>query len=125
MSRTLSAPGGVPRMLAPTTTHKLAQRMLSASRVMADVLPRGFYGSPGLDILLAMYVAEGDAQYLSAGELCPPGSLSPKITERWIVALDNEGLVERRRDLLALTPMGYATVNDLIERVYAVQRALD
>jgi hypothetical protein len=38
----------------PTSTATLAHRMLYASRVVPDCLPFGFYGSSGLDILLAL-----------------------------------------------------------------------
>lgn len=62
------------RTLASTTTAKRAHRMLCASRVMADCLPFGLYGSPSLDILLALHIAE-KAQYLQAGDLTPLGSL--------------------------------------------------
>ena len=127
MTKTLDPPHGPARTLATTTTTtaKLARRMLCASRVAADCLPSGFYGSPGLDILLALHVAEEDAQYLSAGDLTPPGSLAPSVTERWIGALEHHGLIDRRGELLALSVRGHAVVSNLLERLYAVQRSLD
>ncbi|RYF05189.1 MAG: hypothetical protein EOO40_10485, partial [Deltaproteobacteria bacterium] len=64
LSKVLSAPGRGPRIIAPTTTRKLAQRMLSASREIAAAMPRGFYAPSPLDTLLTLYVAEDDARYL-------------------------------------------------------------
>lgn len=125
MTKTLIPPKGSSRMLAPTTTAKLARRMLCTSRVVADRLPVGLYGSPGLDILLALHIAEEDAQYLSAGDLIPPGSLGPSVTERWIRALEQDDLIERRGEVLALSPKGHTILSNLLEAIYAVQRSLD
>ena len=112
-------------MLGPTTTTKLAQRMLHSSRVIADILPAGFYGSPGLNILLALHLAEENAQYPTANEMYPPGSTSPVVTQRWVKALVSYGLVEQHDDLLALSSKGHETVIQLMERVFEVQRELD
>ena len=121
----LDVPGSTPRILAPTTTVKLAQRMLSASRTASAHLPAGMYGSPGLDILLALYVAEEDARYLSVSELDLPGTISPAVTLRWVKAAAHYGLIECRDDLLALSEQGYATVTKLVKEIYAAQRTLD
>jgi len=125
MTRTLDLPGGAPRVLLPTTTTKLAQRMLYASRAISDVLPIGFFGSPALDLLLALHIAEESAQYPNVNEISLPGSLSPAVTTRWVSALVNRGLIEERDELLALTCEGHELVIKLIEGVYAVQRTLD
>ena len=125
VTKTLDMPGGRPRILTSTTTTKMAQRMLHSSRVIADILPVGFYSSPGLDILLALHLAEESAQYPSASEMCPSGSASPAVTLRWVNALVSYGLVEQHDDLLALSTDGHATVIKLVEAVFAAQRALD
>ncbi|RYF21449.1 MAG: hypothetical protein EOO77_06010 [Oxalobacteraceae bacterium] len=125
MTRTLDLPGGAPRVLLPTTTTKLAQRMLYASRAIFDVLPIGFFGSPALDLLLALHIAEESAQYPNVNEISPPGSLSPAVTNRWVKALVNHGLIEQRDELFALSSEGHELVIKLIEAVYAVQRTLD
>jgi hypothetical protein len=125
MTKMLDPHGRPARTPTPTTTAKLARRMLCASRVVADCLPFGFYGSPGLDILLALHVAEEDAQYPQAGDLTPPGSLGPSVTERWIHVLKQHGMIDRRGDMLALSVHGHAVVTDMLEKLYAVQRSLD
>lgn len=109
----------------PTTTAKLAHRMLCASQVVADCLPFGFYGFPALDILLALHVAEEDAQYLHASDLTPPASLGPPNTERWVYVLEQHGLIDREGDMLALSVHGHAVVTDLLDKLYAIQRSLD
>lgn len=125
MTKTLDPPYGPSRTLAATTTARLARRMLGASEVVAEYLPSGLYGSPGLDILLALHVAEEDAQYLDVRHLAPPGSPGPAVTSRWVSVLEQEGLVDRKGDMLALSTRGHDVVSDLLEKLYAVQRTLD
>lgn len=125
MTKTLDPPHGRGRTLSATTTAKLASRMLGASKVVADCLPHGLYGSPALDILLALHVAEEDAQYLGVGQLTPPASPAPAVTARWIDVLVLEGLIDRKGDLLALSAQGHFVVSNLLERLYVVQRMLD
>jgi hypothetical protein len=125
MTRTLDPPYGPSRTLTATTTAKLARRMLGASAVVAEYLPSGLYSSPGFDILLALHVAEEDAQYLDVRHLTPPGSPGPAVTRRWISVLAQEGLIDRKGDVLALSTRGHDIVTDLLGKLYAVQRALD
>lgn len=116
--------GGDPRF-APTTTKKLAQRMLSASREIAASLPHGYHASTPLDTLLLLHVAEDDARYLEIGELDVPGATSPRVVARWVAALEKEGLIDRRDRFLALSEKGHRLVIATMEAVYAAQRALD
>lgn len=125
MSRPLPAPDAMPRVIAPTTTKKFAQRMLSASRETACAMPHGFHAPTALDVLLTLHVAEDDARYLSAQELNLPGCPSQSVADRWLTALAAQGLIERRAELLALTQKGHVFVTGLIERIYNAQRALD
>ena len=125
MSKLLSLPGGAFRLGAPTTTSKLAQRMLCASREIADAFPAGFYASTALDILLTLHVAEEDASYPAWESMEVPGWPSTRTVDRWIAALTDEGLVDRHDGRIALSQRGYALVISTIERVYAAQRALD
>lgn len=121
----LTPADGLPRVLHPTTTTKLAERILLASRVFSEVLPEGLNALPVLDILLDLYVAEEDARYPRTGEIDPPGTLAPSVTQRWIAALVQEGLVERRDDLVALSTKGHALVTTFLQTLYAAQRAAD
>lgn len=126
MSRTLRATDGATHIVvAPTTTTKMASRMLAASAVVAARMPTGFYANPALDILLTLHIAEEDARYLAVTDLNPAGSASPSITSRWIVALISEGLIDRRGDLLALSSDGHAFITDMTQGVFDAQRSLD
>lgn len=124
MTKTLFVKGGVPRP-APTTTTKLAHRLLAASFTMAEHLPRAIVGSPALDVLLSLYVAEEDARYLTIGELTPTGGQTPAVMQRWAAYLVQLGLVDRRADMLALSTDGHTIVTDALEAMFVAQRALD
>ena len=119
MSKVLRLPRGQVRIV-PTTTIKLAQRMLAAAATVADHLPYGCMDSPSLAILLKLYVDEESALYPRVEDLNPPGSTSSAITGRWVSALEEFGLVERQGGLLALTSSGYACVTHLLEDLYTV-----
>jgi len=125
LSRSLDLPGDTPRIIAPTTIRKMAERLLSASCEIAAFMPRGFHGPCPLDILLALYIAEDDADYLQQGDLTMPGALSPASVGRWTAALLSEGLIEQRNMLLGLSDKGHALVTSTIEAIYLAQRALD
>lgn len=125
MSKLLSSSGGVSRLVSPTTTKKMAQRMLSASREIADAMPIGFYSPTALDILLMLHVAEDDASYPAWDTMEVPGRPSTMTVDRWLAALTSEGLVDRHNGLIALSQKGYSLVVSTIERIYEAQRALD
>ncbi|WP_139227104.1 hypothetical protein [Sphingomonas sp. OK281] len=103
----------------------MAQRMLSASRAIANALPTGFHNPTALDVLLILHVAEDDANYPVWEAMEVPGSPSTMTIDRWLIALTHEGLVDRQNGLIALSQKGYALVVSTIERVYEAQRALD
>ncbi|RYE92164.1 MAG: hypothetical protein EOO77_47165 [Oxalobacteraceae bacterium] len=125
MSRTLRAPDGQARVVAPTTTTKIATRMLAASAVVAAKLPVGFYHPAALDTLLALHVAEEAAQYLPIDAIAPAASSSPETTKRWIAALVQADLIEQKNDLLALSTSGHQMVTGFLTAIYDAQRALD
>ena len=124
MTKTLFVKGRVSRP-TPTTTTELAQRLLRASLTLAEHLPDKIVGSPALDILLSLYVAEEEARYLAVGELAPAGDRTPAVIQRWVAYLVQLGLVERRGDLLALSTDGHAAITDAIEAMFVALRALD
>lgn len=125
MPRLLSRAGDKPRFLPPTTSVKIAQRMLSASYIVAGALSSGLYNAPVLEILLSLYLLEEDAAYLTKSDLSNAQRIDKMVVQRWLNVLVERGLVEEQADLIALTQSGYDQVNSLIEAVYNAQRALD
>lgn len=125
MSRLLIAADGASRNVAVTTTTKMAERILATWHVIAQNMPSGFVSTPPSSILLEMFLAEERACYLDIQSLQLTGTSSLPVLERWVWALSDEGMIERKGDTLALSTKGHATVVDIIEKVFAVQRTLD
>lgn len=113
------------RILKPATTAKIALRMLSSLRVIADYLPEGLAGTPAVDILLAVYVAEDGALYPSITDLEPASSRSEGVTRRWVAALIDMKMLEQRSGVLALTENGHRIMTRAITELYRRQRELD
>lgn len=113
------------RILRPATTAKIALRMLAGLRVIADYLPEGLAGTPAVDILLAVYVAEDSALYPSITDLEPASSSSTNVTRRWVSALISMKMLEQRSGVLALTENGHRIMTSAITELYRRQRELD
>jgi hypothetical protein len=121
----LTTADGSVRTISPTTTVKMAERMLAASRVARAELPKSFHTPSPLNLLLEMFVAEEDTQYYRVSELGFNDGMHPRITERWVAALVEAGLMSVQIDHAALTTEGHSTVTRLIESLYVAQRKLD
>jgi len=125
MPRTLTVPEGAGRVIGTTTTVKLAKRMLAASKVVSQSLPKGFAAQAPINLLLELFVAEEDAHYPPSSELGITDSMSSSVLDRWLVALAHEGFIERQNEAYALTDEGFRTVTGLLEALFIAQRALD
>ncbi len=125
MPRTLIAPDGAVRNVAVTTTVKIAERILASARVVEAKMPTGFVSFSPLNILLELYLAEEQANYLSVDTLRHRAIASETTLRRWISALELEGLIDQKEGLLALTHQGYTLVVDTLEGIFNVQRELD
>ena len=95
-----------------------AERLLKTLALARSILPPGFAAVGATDILLAMLLAEETSEYLLASKIAELVNGNPSVCQRWIRALDEYQLVERRGDLVALTNVGYDLTAQLLERVY-------
>jgi hypothetical protein len=125
LPHTLTVADGSVRTVSTTTTVRLAERVLAASCVARENLPKGFHTPTPLSLLLEMYVAEESARYLRISELGVTDGMHPRIAERWVAALVTEGLACVRIDHAALTSEGHQTVTRLLQELFTVQRTLD
>lgn len=125
MARTLAVADGTMRVLSPTTTVRLAERILAASRVTQSALPPGFHSTAALNILLEMYVADDGGRRLSMAEVTAIADAHPRVMERWLAALVQEGLVSVSVEDAVLTADGRAAVDRLLSDLFVAQRALD
>ncbi|WP_294312814.1 hypothetical protein [uncultured Sphingomonas sp.] len=108
-----------------TTTIKLAERVLASARVVDAHMPPDFANFSPLYLLLELYLAEEQANYLTIDAVRQRGPASASTLKRWISAIEGEGLVEQNAGLLALTQKGYTLVVDTLEGIFDVQRELD
>jgi hypothetical protein len=84
------------------------------------------FGEPAWDILLDLFIAQGEGKTVSVSSACI-GSAAPATTGlRWLSVLADEGLVMRendpadlRRVLVRLTPAGQAAMERFFEAVEA------
>lgn len=95
--------------LAETARHIYRTRRMRA-RVFGD---DGLFGEPAWDILLDLYLAEAEDKRLSVTAACIGSAVPASTALRWIVVLEDRGLVARqgdprdaRRIFLHLTPKG-------------------
>ncbi len=125
MPRTLVAPGGRPWVVNTTTTVKLAERMLAAASAVSAGLPSGFYPPSPMNILLEMYLSLEGCASSAARDAGVRDGMHPRVAERWIRALMQEGLVESVGDKTSLTARGNDAVMEILEAVFHGQRQLD
>ena len=125
MSRTLRVADGREHVVSTTTTIKLAERMLASSRVIACSMPAGLHTPSPVTILLELYLAEEEALYPRASGLGRVDHMHPVVTNRWIAALAEQGLVEQQRGHVALNAAGHKKVTEMLELLFEVQRCLD
>lgn len=87
-------PGPGRRELAETARQIYRTRRIRA-RVFGD---DGLFGEPAWDILLDLYLAETDGKQLSVTAACIGSAVPASTALRWIVVLEEKGLVARRGD---------------------------
>jgi hypothetical protein len=88
-------------------------------------MPAGLYPPSPVTILLEFYLAEEEALYPRSSALGLTDHMNPVVAERWVGALVQQGLVERQHGRAALSATGHKLVTEMLELLFAVQRALD
>lgn len=102
----------------------LARRLYANRRRRSKYFTEDLLGEPGWDILLDLYVNEGDRKRVSVTSACI-GSCVPSTTAlRWIALMETEGLVlrendgsDRRRAFIRLTERGRDAMRRYLEAV--------
>jgi DNA-binding MarR family transcriptional regulator len=108
--------------LARAQLHKIARMLIFLRKGRADYLYRAMFGEPAYDMLLGLYVAEGDRQLMTAARLADIADVAQSSAARWIEYLVTKDLIERERhpthkraSLLKLTDKG----RDALDRMLA------
>jgi hypothetical protein len=107
------------RPMRPPSSHlALARKAYALRRKRASLFGNAdLFGEPAWDILLDLFIAQGEGKQVSVSSACI-GSASPPTTGlRWLGILADEGLILRendpadhRRVLVRLTPAGTAAM---------------
>jgi hypothetical protein len=109
----------LPPSSRPTRSHlNIARQAYNLRRKRAAIFGNpDLFGEPAWDILLDLFIAQGEGKTVSVSSACI-GSAAPATTGlRWLGVLADEGLVVRendpedhRRVLVRLTPAGHAAM---------------
>jgi hypothetical protein len=99
--------------------------MLAASGVVSSHLPAGFSPPTPMNLLLELFIAEENALYPGAADLGRHDGMSPRLVDRWLIALLHEGLIEKNNEAVALTDQGFNAVVRVLEAMFNAQRLLD
>lgn len=105
--------------LAPRAAVEAARRLIAARRVLNEALPPMMISSPGLDLLLALFIAAEEGDAVALRSLSTATSASPTVMLRWVGAFVQEELVERDALTCTLTAQGQAVVHAALASVMA------
>jgi DNA-binding MarR family transcriptional regulator len=102
--------------------HNIARTLMFLRKRRADYLYRAMLGEPAYDMLLGLYVAEGDRQLVTAARLADIACVAQSSAARWIEYLVTKDLIERERhpthkraSILKLSRKG----RDALDRMFA------
>ncbi|KQR80959.1 hypothetical protein [Sphingomonas sp. Leaf343] len=98
----------------------VARRIIGARRALQQALSVDLTHEPTLDILLALFVAH-DTGPVGFRSLAASTTIPLTGVERWLRALEAEGLVTRAGTAAALTPPGHERVTAALKGVIRSQ----
>jgi DNA-binding MarR family transcriptional regulator len=115
LSKTLVAPQ--PPACDDLSLGRLVKEILRSRRKRETVFGGALFGEPAWDILLELYAAQLTCQDVPVSSICEASAVPPTTALRWVVRLEKEGWVQRRRDhsdarrsLVELTAEGSTTM---------------
>jgi DNA-binding MarR family transcriptional regulator len=105
---------------------KVVSWLRNARNLRTRVFNAELFGEPAWDVLLDLYDADLRQVRLKASSVCLGSRVPPTTSHRWLKALENRGLVERRDDpndarrvFVSLTPHAISTMDALFEALAA------
>ncbi len=114
-----------PPPVLPRSHLALARKAYALRRKRASIFGNpDLFGEPAWDILLDLYIAQGEGKPVSVSSACIGSAAPPTTGLRWLGVLADEGLVVRendpadhRRVLVRLTAAGQAAMDRFFEAV--------
>ena len=77
---------------------RLVKEILRSRRKRETVFGGALFGEPAWDILLELYAAQLKRQDVPVSSVCEASAVPPTTALRWVVRLEKEGWVQRKRD---------------------------
>ena len=110
---------------------EVARTLLALRKRRTEYLHRSMLGEPAYDMLLALYVAGGDDQTMTAAHVAKRSGVAQSSALRWIDYLVSKQLVERgphpshkRAFMLQLSPKGRAALEGFFREMLEGLEAL-
>ncbi|OYY68909.1 MAG: hypothetical protein B7Y44_07585 [Sphingomonadales bacterium 28-55-16] len=76
----------------------LLREIIKQRRLRESFFPPDLFADPAWDILLDLKAAEQEGQHVSVSSLCIAAAVPPTTALRWITAMTQSGMLERRQD---------------------------
>jgi DNA-binding MarR family transcriptional regulator len=103
---------------------RLVKEILRSRRKRETVFGGALFGEPAWDILLELYAAQLTCQDVPVSSICEASAVPPTTALRWVVRLEKEGWVQRKRDhsdarrsLVELTAEASATMRTYLGEI--------
>ena len=87
-----------PRACDDLSLGRLVKEILRSRRKREKVFGGALFGEPAWDILLELYAAQLTGQDVPVSSICEASAVPPTTALRWVVRLEKEGWVQRKRD---------------------------
>ena len=106
----------------PNQLLTLAKRIRDVRDKRRAFLEPEVFGEPGWDILLSLFIAANEGYRMKIAAVCNESGVSDTTAQRWLVSLQELGLIEKRRNPLdarstfvELTPEGLEKMRRLLQ----------
>lgn len=87
-----------PEEMSDAEIEHFVRAIIKSRRKRDALFPPGLFGEPAWDMLLELYAAKLAYRQEFVSSLCIASAVPATTALRWIVVLENAGLVERRAD---------------------------
>jgi len=117
------ASGGATKDVNPAdaTVLEFARKALRMREAQRRFLPASYFDEPALNILLDLFVADGERRTVYVNDACIASHTPTSTALRWIAVLVRDGFATRirddtdaRRTILEITPVGHAAIAGLV-----------
>ena len=113
-----------PGHVDPDYLIRMAHAVLAARRLRARHFSEQLFREPAWDMLLDLFIQEAKGRRSSIKSVCVAACVPPTTALRWVVWLENAGLIVRnndqrdgRRVFVSLSPAGHEAMRDYLREL--------